>query len=100
MSKETIRVGAHVHYTPKKENGIVKSVVDDMAFVVYHWGDDEKKYRDFTGVSTKLSDLRYGWVDEKGNLLKEYCDHHYTPTNAKWQSFHQRRCQWCGDTID
>lgn len=104
MSHE-IKEGTYVHYNAsngKKENGIVKSFSSDKeaAFVVYHWDDDPKKYRDYTGAHTNLSKLQYGWVDEKGNLMKEYCDHHYIMDNVKWTPINRRTCIYCGDILD
>lgn len=101
--KNEIKKGTKVYYTSphgKKENGIVKSIGDDSAFVVYNCGGEWKFYMNYTGVHTLLKNLTYGWVDETGNLLKEFCDHHYTPTNSKWQSINQVQCQWCGDIIN
>lgn len=78
MTDTEIKSGAKVYYNPrhgKKENGIVKSLSDDgtAAFVVFHCNNEWSNYRNYTGQRTELSDLRYGWVDEKGNLLKEFC---------------------------
>lgn len=98
-----IKEGTKVHYTPShgaKENGIVKSMEGENAFVVYKCAGDWGNYKNYTGASTCLKNLTYGWVDDKGELLKEFCDHYYVPTNAKWQSITQRRCQWCGDITD
>jgi|SRR6185503_17824480 len=85
-----IKEGTKVYYTTpygKKSNGIVKSFNDDktIAFVVYHCGNDWKNYRDYTGAATNIDEIEYGWVDENGILMKEFCDHHYTPTNAKME---------------
>ena len=102
---KAIEEGDKVHYTAphgKKENGIVKSFNDSKtaAWVVYHCGGEWDKYRDYTGQHTNIEDLTYGWVDENGKILKEFCDHYYIATNAKWQPINQRECQWCGDIID
>lgn len=70
---EEIKVGTKVHYTSpngKKENGIVKSIQDDHAFVVYNCGGDWKNYKNYTGARTELDNLQYGWVYESGRLLK------------------------------
>lgn len=104
MDRE-IKIGVRVHYTSphsSKENGIVKSLNEsgDGAFVVYHCAGEWDNYMRYTGQLTPLSNLSYGWVDENGNLLKKYCDHHYIPTNAKWQPANQVECQFCGDKID
>lgn len=98
-----IETGAYVHYKSphgSKENGRVKSINGDTAFVVFNCAGEWEHYRDYTGQSTKIADLSYGWVDEKGKLGKEFCDHHYIPTNAKWQSANQARCCFCGDIIN
>jgi len=99
------KVGAKVHYTSphgKIENGIVKSLSEDesAAFVVYNCGGDWDNYKNYTAAHTDMKRLTYGWVDESGNLLKEFCNHHYIPTNAKYQSIHQMKCQDCGDIIN
>jgi len=57
-------VGQKVHYCPKfgeKENGIIKSFNSDksIAFVVYKFEGD---YRQYTGQSTRIEDLRNGWI--------------------------------------
>jgi hypothetical protein len=98
------KIGAKVYYTSPhgtKENGIVKSLNDSKtaAFVVYQCNGEWDKYFNYTGQHTNINDLEFGWVDDNGKLLKEYCDHHYTPTNSKWQSPTQVSCQFCGDVI-
>lgn len=98
-----IKEGSYVHYCLSygaKENGRVKSMCNEYAFVVFKCAGEWDKYQDYTGQRVALSDLRYGWVDENGNLQKQFCDHHYIPTNAKWQSATQVRCCFCGDIID
>lgn len=60
-----IKVGDKVHYNPKfgeKENGIVKEVREDLAFVVYKCNSEWSRYMHYTGQSTRLSDLKLGWV--------------------------------------
>lgn len=102
MTQE-IKAGKKVHYTAphgKKENGIVKSVDENIAFVVYHCDNDWDKYFDYTGAATNLTDLKYGWVDENGNLLKEFCNHHYIPSASKWQPQGRMTCINCNDTIE
>lgn len=95
-----MKQGDYVHYTEpttrKKENGRVKSVSEGRAFVVYHCAGEWENFMNYTGQSTDKVDLSPGWVDEKGNLLPEYCDHHYIPTNAKWQPANQSKCCFCG----
>lgn len=97
------KVGSYVHYCPShgaKENGRIKSIGEEYAFVVFHCAGEWDRYQDYTGQRTALSDLRYGWVDENGNLKKEFCDHYYIPTNAKWQSAIQMKCCHCGNIIN
>jgi len=101
----TIKAGVKVYYTTphgKKENGIVKSMHENdmLAFVVYHCDNDWKNYKDYTGAATNVSDLTFGWVDEHGNLLKEYCDHYYVADNTKWTPIGRMTCQNCGDVIN
>jgi len=72
--KQEIKVGTKVYYTSpyrKKENGIVKSFNEEKtaAFVVYHCAGEWDNYRNYTGQHTNIKDLRYGWVDENGNLI-------------------------------
>lgn len=98
-----LKPGTKVHYISghgSKENGIIKSIGKENAFVVYHCAGEWGNYKNYTAARTSIKDLQYGWVDEKGELLKEFCDHEYIPTNAKWQPINQRRCINCGDTID
>lgn len=100
---EQIKEGAYVHYVSHhgiKENGRVKSMGQEYAFVVFNCAGEWDRYQDYTGQRVSLSDLRYGWVDERGNLQKQFCDHHYIPTNAKWQSANQMECCHCGDIIN
>lgn len=91
--------GDKVTYCPAhgaKEKGIVKEVRDKIAFVVYHCDNEWDRYEEYTGAATNISDLKLGWMDDES---KE-CDHHYIPTNAKWQSATQRECCHCGHIID
>jgi hypothetical protein len=93
-----MKAGDKVHYTAPhgaKENGKIKSIGDDYAFVVFHCNNEWDKYEDYTGQKTELSQLKAGWFGEKTE-----CDHHYIPTNAKWQSINQRECVHCGHIID
>lgn len=63
-----MKVGDKVHYIAfkgsKPENGIVKEIRerDKIAFIVYKCDNQWIRYRDFTGCSTKLEDLKMGWV--------------------------------------
>lgn len=104
MSAE-IKFGTKVHYTSPhgtKENGIVKSLNDSKttAWVVYHCNGEWDKFYNYTGAATNIKDLNYGWVDESGKIFPEFCDHHYTPTNAKWQPENQMQCDNCGHIIN
>jgi hypothetical protein len=95
--------GTKVHYVSphgKKDNGILKRAEDNGAFVVYHCNGEWSNYKDYTGAHTTYDTLRYGWVDENGRLLKEFCDHHYIASAGKWEPINQRTCQWCGDVIN
>lgn len=62
--------GDKVHYTPEHgpiQNGVVKAkneLVSNYAFVVYHCGGNWDDYQNYTGASTKISDLKPGWVNE------------------------------------
>lgn len=99
----TIKAGDYVHYTAPhgtKENGRVKRISDKIAFVVFHCDNDWKNYLKYTAASTRLADIHPGWVDEHGKILPEYCDHHYIPTNNKWESAIQSECIYCGNVIN
>lgn len=99
-----LQIGDKVHYCPvrgQKENGIIKGFGESgIAFVVFKCGGEWDKYKNYTGQSTSISDIIYGLVDDKGDLLTEFCDHHYIPTNAKWQSINQMECCLCGNVIN
>lgn len=64
-----MKAGDKVHYQPKyfgddSENGVIKSInkyVPTLAFVVYNCGDDWENYIDYTGASTRITDLKPGW---------------------------------------
>jgi hypothetical protein len=108
MSEE-LQQGDYCHYTRSdggKENGRIKSIGEEYAFVVFRCNKEWDKYEDYTGQRTQLSDLKLGWVDENGNPIntpvdkRKECDHHYVPTNAKWQPINQRQCVHCGNIID
>ena len=66
-----LRIGKKVHYTPFEgcddsliENGVIKSHSDDLetVFVVYKCNDDWKNYANYTGCSTRIEDLKEGWI--------------------------------------
>lgn len=61
-----LKEGDKVHYCPeygKKENGIVKELRDNGAFVVYHCAGQWDNYRNYTGALTDYKDLKTGWVN-------------------------------------
>ncbi len=98
MSKE-LRQGSYCHYSPahgNKENGRIKSIGNEYAFVVFSCNNEWDRYEDYTGQRVAISDLRPGWIDGS----HKDCNHHYIPTNAKWQSINQRKCVHCGDVIN
>lgn len=70
MERSEIEVGMKVTYKPEHkkdsfgDNGIVKSLNEmdpTMAFVVYNCAGDWDNYQNYTGASTKISDLQKGW---------------------------------------
>ncbi len=95
-----INIGTQVHYISEKgkENGIIKSFSEDKktAFVVYNCAGEWKKYFNYTAQSTNINQLDYGWVDENGKILPEFCDHYFIPFNSKWASPNRVRCINCG----
>ncbi len=95
--------GDRVFYNPKfgaKENGIVKSVSETHAFVVYKCSGNWEDYQNYTGVNTSLAELKSGWVDEKGDILPEYCDHYYINDSFKWGNPNRMSCSYCGNVIN
>jgi hypothetical protein len=71
-----IKVGSKVHYYPpfgpEVENGIVKEIFytskgTPFIRVVYNCNNDWKNYHLYTGSSTPLENLRYGWTKQKNN---------------------------------
>lgn len=64
--------GDFVHYVPgfgKLENGRIKSIDEDSAFVVYHCNDEWSRFREYVGQKTHLNNLRPGWVDDENNPI-------------------------------
>lgn len=63
-----ITIGSKVHYCPEygeKENGVVKSHHPTdlgIVYVVYSCNNDWKNYHNYTAASTKIKDLKGGWV--------------------------------------
>lgn len=63
----TYTVGDKVHYDNghgKIENGMVKSVQSDSAFVVYNCDNDWDNFKEYTGCRTQFIHLEKGWSDE------------------------------------
>ena len=63
--------GQKVHYVPLKddfvqrnENGIVKSIVENGAWVVYYCLGDWKHYLDYHAQITPFDNLSDGWLKE------------------------------------
>lgn len=65
-----LRVGDKVQYQPSHyhaeqwENGIVKEIRPerlDGVWVVFHCAGEWKRYKEYTGALTMLSDLKLGW---------------------------------------
>lgn len=61
---DKVRYMGNHHRSPEGEPGIIKSIDGDSAFVVYSCGGDWKNYQNYTGVRTKLTDLKERWKDE------------------------------------
>jgi len=70
-----MKAGDFVHYTPirgAKENGRIKSMGDDFAFVVYKCDDNWRDFMLYTGARTDLNDLTPGWIDgNEPNIVDE-----------------------------
>lgn len=76
MTPEEIKPGDKVHYCfpfGPKENGIVKSIKGEQAFVVYHCDNDWYNYEDYTGKLTPICRLFEGWVAEKNEKSASAC---------------------------
>ena len=67
MTYDEIKIGDKVHYrNPQSfgggaENGVVKSVREDGAFVVYHCDGKWHDFDNYTGQHTPLEALYPGW---------------------------------------
>ena len=68
MGIMSVSPGTKVHYTTgsgKICNGIIKSWVEAKilteVFVVYNCGNDWDNYHKYTGVRTKINELKPGW---------------------------------------
>lgn len=60
LTQEEVKEGMFVAYVPgygNPELGRVKSVRKDTAFVVYNCGGQWNRYEDYTGCSTRISNL-------------------------------------------
>lgn len=60
--------GDKVHYAPShgnKENGIIKEIRGEIAFVVYKCNGEWDNYMNYTGQATDLQDLIPGWINDK-----------------------------------
>lgn len=67
-----MKAGDFVHYkVPHStiENGRIKSIGDDTAFVVYKCNNEWWRHDDYTGQKTGLDCLYPGWVDKNGNPI-------------------------------
>lgn len=106
-----IKEGDWVHYVPRygvKENGRVKSIGEDYAFVVFKCAGEWDRYEDYTGQRTKLIDIKSGWVAEDGSFIdipdskksKKECDHHYIRTNYKYKDINHAMCCHCGHEVN
>jgi hypothetical protein len=64
MTIEECILGTKVSYNGQP--GIIKSIGDDKTtvFVVFHCNKDWDDYKNYTGQSTRISDLRKGWLDD------------------------------------
>ena len=68
-----ITPGNKVHYCTQhgtRQNGIIKSLNDmdqTVVFVVYNCAGEWDNYQDYTGASTKIADLKSGWINDKLN---------------------------------
>jgi hypothetical protein len=63
--KIELEKGMKVTYCPEhgsQEKGIVKSVRDKIAFVVYRCAGNWDHYENYTGAATNISDLKKGWL--------------------------------------
>ena len=60
-SGDKVRYIGNYKRSPEGEPGIIKSIDGDDAFVVYSCGGDWKNYENYTGVRTRLTQLKSGW---------------------------------------
>lgn len=70
---EDFKPGDRVHYVPTKENGIIKSLEPKnvngklldkkpRVDVVYHCNNNWKQYNLYPGISTRVENLKKGWI--------------------------------------
>ena len=66
----TFKVGDKVTYVPKYgdlEHGKIKSLNEfdpTAVFVVFKCNEEWESYQNYTGASTKISDLERGWINK------------------------------------
>lgn len=62
-----VKPGDFVHYIPggvgEMENGRIKSINGNTAFVVYHCNNEWDRYQEYTGAGTDISHLSLGWIN-------------------------------------
>lgn len=63
--------GDYVFYMDhaRVQNGRIKSIYGDYAFVVYSCAGQWDDYKAYTGQRTSLHGLRQGWADKDGNPI-------------------------------
>lgn len=63
MKSNEIKVGDKVTYDPGylEQEGIVKSIQGNFAFVVYDCNHDWDNYQNYTWALTSVEDLKPGW---------------------------------------
>lgn len=78
-----------------EETGKIKSFNNEIttAFVVFKCNNDWDNFKDYTGQSTKYSDLNL--VVDPNN-----CEHEYRHTHYKWKSPNHQICIECGHEIE
>jgi len=68
-----LKVGDKVHYTPTRENGIVKAAPSVKApstmqdneprvDIVYHCNNNWQEYQLYGGIATKVKNLKKDWL--------------------------------------
>lgn len=67
-----MKAGDYVCYMPERgvpENGRIKRIGSEHAFVVYNCNNEWHRYTDFTAASTEIISLVPGWFDAHGNQI-------------------------------